>query len=151
MRWPWRRAAEKAGEAADIAAAEAAAARMRETLVPLNEQLHALASHITTMRAALASARRRLPLPEEVASIEAALAAAEATYQSSLRTRDAILTQAEALQSRSRDVHAALGSRAAREACSQAALQAEERVQKELFALAEATARLDARRELDNL
>jgi hypothetical protein len=148
---PWRRSKQGEGADVDYAQVEAAAARMREALVPLNEQLHGLASHIATMRAAL-SAPRHGPLPpDEHAALAAVIAAAEHSYQTSLRTRDAVLLQAEELRGQSRAVRSRLGALAAREACSEAALQAEERVRHELTALVEATSRLQARAELSDL
>jgi hypothetical protein len=149
MKLPWRRGERRVGQEADFAQVEAAVARMREALVPLNEQLHGLATHISTMRAAL-TARGRSDLPAASAtSLEAALAAAEASYEHSLRTRDAVLRQAEELQAKALGIRATLGSLASRDACAEAALQAEDRVRRELDSLAHATARLEARLELD--
>src|ERR1051325_10912747 len=91
MRLPWRRAERSAGQAADFAQVEAAAARIREALVPLNEHLHGLASHISSMRALLGSPGREHLPPQSLAALEAALAAAEGTYANSLQARDAIL------------------------------------------------------------
>jgi hypothetical protein len=148
MRLPWRRRGESEREGADFARAETAAAQMRESLVPLNEQLHGLATHISSMRTALASAGKGHPGAVPMASLEAALAAAEATYASSLKTRDAIVRQAEELQTQCREIRTRMGALAARTACDEAALQAEDRVRRELNALTEATTRLEARLEL---
>lgn len=147
MRPPWRRA-RKEGQAADLAQVEAAVARMREALVPLNEQLHGLAAHISTMRSALGAVGRATLHERNRATLEAALAAAEATYTESLRTRDTILRQAHGLQSQALDAHARLGFLATRESCTEAALNAEERVRLALDSLTEATSRLEARLEL---
>lgn len=131
-----------------MAQVESAVGRMREALVPLNEQLHGLAAHISSMRSALAAAGRvSLPLRNR-ATLEAALAAAEATYAESLRTRDTILHQAHGLQSQALDAHTKLGSLTTRESCAEAALNAEESVRLALDSLSVASSRLEARLEL---
>jgi hypothetical protein len=131
-----------------MAQVEAAVARMREALVPLNEQLHGLAAHISTMRSALAAVGRASLPPRNRATLEAALAAAEATYTESLRTRDTILRQAHGLQSQAIAAHTKLGSLATRESAAAAALSAEESVRLALDSLSAASSRLEARLEL---